>query len=126
MSTTAAEDRATAKLFDSLKPLEDSGDNFSTWKYRQIQIFEYRGLDGYINGSVIKPDETDAIEFEKWKKNERTARMQISMHVGEDVLQHIMDKDSAAEMWKAILAKFGGKGAQSAVHLIHSICRSTS
>jgi hypothetical protein len=36
-----------------------------------------------------------------------------------------MDKSSPAEMWTSILTKFGGKGAQSAVHLIHELTRST-
>ena len=145
--STAAEDRATAKLFDSLKPLEDDGNNFSTWKFRQIQIFEARGLKGHIDGTTKKPIVTPAAvpaamastataatiavtvapseELEKWNKNEQSASMQITMHVGEEVLRHIMDQTSAENMWKAILIKFGGKGAQSAANLIYAICRST-
>jgi hypothetical protein len=83
---TATEDRATAKLIDSLKDLEDDGSNFSTWKYLQLEVFECRGLDSYINGSKKKPDDSDTAELEKWKKNMRTARLQITMHVGPDVL----------------------------------------
>ncbi len=94
---TAMEDHATAKLIDSLKDLEDDGSNFSTWKYLQLEVFEYRGLDGYVNGTVKKPDDSDTAELEKWKKNMRTARLQITMHVGPDVLQHIMDKSSPSK-----------------------------
>jgi hypothetical protein len=75
MSLTAVEDRATAKLFDSLKPLDDSGNNFSTWKYHQLQIFEARELEGHIDGSITEPDKSDADKHREWKKNERTASM---------------------------------------------------
>lgn len=121
---SAAEDRVTAKLFDSLKPLEDDGSNYSTWKFRQLQIFESRGLLGHIEGTTKMPA-TSSTEYDGWVKNERSAKMQITMHVGEEVLRHVMDQPSSVDMWKAILIKFGGKGAQSAANLIYTICRST-
>jgi hypothetical protein len=83
---TATKDCATAKLIDSLKDLEDDGSNFSTWKYLQLEVFKYQGLDGYINGSEKKPNDSDTAELQKWKKNMRTACLQITMHVGPDVL----------------------------------------
>src|SRR5271170_5322976 len=123
MSAPAAEDRATAKLFDSLKSLEDDGSNFSTWKYRQLQIFDARNLMGHINDSVKEPACSSVAEYDEWKRNERTARMQITMHVGEEVLSHVMDKTSALDIWNAVTAKFGGKGAASAANLTRSICQ---
>jgi len=125
MSTTvtAAEDRATAELFDALQSLEDNGTNLSTWMFRQRQIFKARNLLGHIDGTVTKP--SDPAELPKWEKNNDTTCMQISMHVGEEVLQHIMDLSTAKEMWDAILIKFGGDGPQSAAFLIQNICRST-
>lgn len=123
MSTSVAEDRATAKLFDSLKSLEDDGGNYSTWKYRQLQIFDARNLMGHVDGSVKEPDRSSVADYDKWRKNEQTARMQITMHVGEAVLSHIMDKLTAHDMWNAVTAKFGGKGAASAANLIRSICQ---
>lgn len=122
-TVTAAEDRATAKLFDALLPLEDNGTNLSTWMFRQRQIFKARNLIGHIDGTVTKP--SDPSELLKWEKNDDTACMQISMHVGEEVLQHIMDLSTAKEMWDAIIIKFGGDGPQSAAFLIQNICRKT-
>jgi len=122
-TVTAAEDRATAKLFDALQPLEDNGTNLSTWMFRQRQIFKARNLLGHINGEVTKP--SGSAEIPKWEKDDDTACMQISMHVGEEVLQHIMDLSTAKEMWDAIMTKFGGDGPQSAAFLIQNICRNT-
>jgi hypothetical protein len=47
----------------------------------------------------------------------------ITMHVGEAVLSHIMDKKTALNMWNTITTKFSGKGAASAAALIWSICQ---
>ena len=106
MSTiTASEDRATAKLFDALQSLNDDGSNLSTWKFRQHQIFKACNLLSHIDGSKAKP--TDPAKIPTWEKNDGTASMQISMHVGEEVLHHIMDMSTAKEMWDAIMTKFG-------------------
>ena len=120
---TASEDRATAKLFDALQALKDDGTNLSTWKFRQRQIFKARNLLGHIEGTTKKP--VDPADLLKWEKDEDTACMQITMHVSEEVLHHIMDMSTAKEMWDAVLTKFGGDGPQSAAFLIQNICRNT-
>ena len=124
MSTiTASEDHAMAKLFDALQPLNDDGSNLSTWKFCQHQIFKAHNLLSHIDSSKAKP--ADPAELLTWEKNDGMACMQISMHVGEEVLHHIMDMTTAKEMWEAIMTKFSGDGPQSAAFLIQNICHNT-
>jgi len=76
---------------------------------------------GHIDGSVKEPARSSVAEYDQWKRNEQNARMQITMHVGEAVLSHIMDKTTALNIWNAVTAKFDGKGAASAANLIRSM-----
>ena len=121
MSTvTASKDRAMVKLFDALQPLNDDGSNLSTWKFCQHQIFKACNLLSHIDSSKAKP--ADPAELLTWEKNDGMACMQISMHVSEEVLHHIMDMTTVKEMWEAIMTKFSGDGPQSAAFLIQNIC----
>ncbi len=48
-----------------------NGSNWTTWKFQMKHLLLAKGLWGYVDGSVTRPDEGDAngrAEFDKWSQ----------------------------------------------------------
>ncbi|XP_010247743.1 PREDICTED: uncharacterized protein LOC104590708 [Nelumbo nucifera] len=48
-------------------PGKFDGTNYSMWKFHFDFFVEGKGLEGYLNGTVTKQDETEVKAFQQWK-----------------------------------------------------------
>lgn len=102
-----------------IEKLQD-GSQFSMWKFQIKVLLKASEIFGLVNGDRIKP-ERDAANFEAenkiWNKADCKAQKFIVSTVGQQPLQHIMNCETARQMWLKLEAVYEQK-TQTNIHLL--------
>ncbi|KAF5352139.1 hypothetical protein D9758_009247 [Tetrapyrgos nigripes] len=100
--------------------LSKDKNNFPSWKYQFIQTLRMnQGADGYLDGSIIKPDkETEPRAWSNWKANNGSILgfMGLSVEVAEQ--EAIAKAETAQIAWTSLLKRHGQEGPVKQVQLI--------
>ena len=99
-------------------------DNWLGWKQRVMALFQDRDLDGYVDGTILRPvqvgttvDPTIAAEQLAWDKKDKSAQNCIRLTVGDTNMAHILGASTAKQMWdqlKAVRERKGNQGILAA------------
>ena len=72
----------------------DSG--FSTWQRRMKDLLIQQGLHKALGGKSKKPE---SMKLEDWEEMDEKAASAIILHLTDDVVNNIIDEDSACGIW---------------------------
>ena len=131
MSTN--QDSGSNRLYD-IPFLDDSGSNYSTWKYRISTILDIRGLMAIVLGDEkcpleqapdIKDQAAFTLAYEKWKGRDKQAKAQITLTLRDEPLSGVVLCQTAAEVWEKLETRYEGKGQHTVAQLIGEIFRGT-
>ena len=87
----------------SLKIDKLSSTNFHAWKQKIQLVLSLRELDDHIDEDP--PERTDA-SYTAWMKADRKAKAIIGLSLSDEHLEHVIDADTAKEMWQSIMDIF--------------------
>ena len=127
-----------------ISKLKVDGSNYLPWKFRVEQLLRLNQLEEYLDIALEVPDApkssfstsagitTETLPspavmaaYNKWMRGESEALAYITFNIEDEVLQLTMSKSTARETWEIICRKFEGVGAQSAVHLLTKVFRTS-
>src|ERR1700761_51660 len=82
-------------------------DNWIPWKQRMIGILKERGLLGYIEGKVKRPEPVipnvpttdEQMAIDKWDMQDEKAINQIQLAISDAEMAYLSGADTAAKMW---------------------------
>lgn len=99
------------KLFD--------GTNFPHWKFRIGVLLDEYDLKAYIEKdySDVIATETDATIIEKHRQKDRKCKSMIIKRIADSQLEYIKDKESAKEVFDALVHVFERKSISSQIFL---------
>jgi hypothetical protein len=83
------------------------GRDFHLWKFQFLTYAEFRDVNGYFDGSEVKPSE-EAPEEEKrrWKKGDSLARTILLTALDYNQMQLVTTCTTSKEMWDRLKGKF--------------------
>ncbi|XP_018314660.1 uncharacterized protein [Mycetomoellerius zeteki] len=74
-------------------------------------LFEKRDIKGVIDGTIVKPEETQLEAYKLWRKKDSDARYYITSTIDKRFTKHILHCKTATEMWEKICNIFERKSA---------------
>lgn len=74
------------------------GTNFQLWKFQITTALVAKGLKGYVDGSMVKPEAA----FATWTMNNATAMCLISTAVEYSQVEYLITYNTAQEMWNKL------------------------
>lgn len=77
-----------------------NGSNFTNWKFKIQTLLEGANAWAIVTGDEQKPAATT--QTEDWEKRENKAKVLLKMSVKDNVIAHIRDCKSSAEIWTKI------------------------
>lgn len=83
-----------------IEKLDD--DNFDGWKVQMKSVLIHSELWSYVNETVIKPEETKAVELASYNAKNEKALATILLSVKSSQLIHVKNCESAGEAWKKL------------------------
>ncbi|XP_029054776.2 uncharacterized protein LOC114882063 [Osmia bicornis bicornis] len=72
------------------------GTNYSTWKFEVVLALEAKDLLGLVDGTIVKPDET---ELKAYDKKSAQVKMLILNTVAKNLCRNLYNCSTAKEMW---------------------------
>ncbi|KAG2121901.1 hypothetical protein DEU56DRAFT_864709, partial [Suillus clintonianus] len=66
------------RLYD-IPSLENDGSNFQNWKFRARKVLIIRKLWGIVEGSEVKPSDSDPDAVQDWLEKNDEAHAQITL-----------------------------------------------
>jgi len=84
-------------------------DNFEFWKFSMSLLFEKKDIKDVVDGTEVKPEETDVAAHKSWRKKDSDARYYIASTIDKRFTKHILHTKTAKEMWEKICNLFEGK-----------------
>lgn len=118
MAPSTAQATGTApSAYYCIDPLK--GDNWLQWKRRILAVLRDRGLLGQIDGTDKYPTPTDssnptdpeAEKIKTWKARDGQAQTQIELSISDAEMVHILQAQTAKEMWDQLCAVKEPRGA---------------
>uniref|UniRef100_A0A803LQR9 Retrotransposon Copia-like N-terminal domain-containing protein n=1 Tax=Chenopodium quinoa TaxID=63459 RepID=A0A803LQR9_CHEQI len=90
----------------SLVAVQFSGQNFIRWSRSVKRALIAKNKDGFITGSVKKPDVTDK-DFQKWKRADYMVVSWILSSMSADIADDFSYIESSVELWSELQERFG-------------------
>lgn len=92
-------------------------ESWTLWKFQIRVILRASDLWGIVDGTIRKPSETSTNELKLWKANDAKAQKIIVVAIEEEPLMHIINCETAADMWSVLESIYEQKSATS-IHLL--------
>ena len=93
-------------------------DNWHEWKERMQRVFTNCDITGYVDGSVERPSLfDDPGGARNWSKNDAWAQQVIIQNVTSSQMNHVGSKESAKEMYAALVDTHDNTAHQTVTHL---------
>jgi hypothetical protein len=100
----------SSEKFDVMK--FDGSGNFGLWQRRVKDLFLQQGIVKALYGT--KPNGMAVID---WKELEAKAVATIRLCLGDDVMYHVMDKESLAAVWLKLKSRYISKSLMNKLYL---------
>lgn len=100
------------------------GKNYSQWKFRMDLLLEEKQLKIFVESTLddaIKNNKNPGIKEEDMRVREKKCKSLIAQAINDEQLQYVMDKQSAKEMYDALVAMFQRKSITSQLILRRSL-----
>jgi hypothetical protein len=93
-------------------------ENWHEWKDRMKRVFKNCDIIGYIDGSIIRPEDDEfPVGASNWDKNDTWAQQVIIQNVTSSQMNHVGSKDTAEMMYSALSDTHENKAHQTVNHL---------
>jgi hypothetical protein len=112
------------RLYD-IPSLENDGSNFQNWKFRARKVLIIRKLWGIVEGSEVKPSDSDPDAVQDWLEKNDEAHAQITLTLKDEPLNGVLHTMLASDAWTKLCERYEGKGKQSIAYLIGELFRGT-
>jgi len=93
----------------------DGASNYVIWKARISCLLDERFLKVYVNSVVFEP--TDPDQLNKYKGEMANTKRMILDGVKDHIVCHIANRNTAKEMWDALLTLYQGSSEQWEMYL---------
>ena len=105
------------------EPLDDT--NWTVWRDRITRVFTYCGVDGYINGTIKRPDPTsiDPNAATIWDTNNVYAQILITNNISKGQMVHVSRMATSHEIWNSLRSIHETKDYRIAIHIQRSLFR---
>jgi hypothetical protein len=101
---------ADLQSLSSVPKLEINGSNWVIFQTRLKWALEDKQVFGHLDGTAIKPADTEDDEIkEKWQKNKTKARQLLAQKLYDSTLTKLLHETTVAEMWSIITQEYSVK-----------------
>ncbi|KAJ3662741.1 hypothetical protein Zmor_007072 [Zophobas morio] len=96
-----------------------NGNDFAVWKFQMRAYLRYHELLDVVEGMKARPDSGGTSkEQEDWDRKDEKAQFALSCALETNVVRHIMNMKTAAEMWTRLVTIYEQKNKTS-IHILH-------
>ncbi|KAJ3649380.1 hypothetical protein Zmor_021128 [Zophobas morio] len=96
-----------------------NGNDFAVWKFQMRAYLRYHELLDVVEGMKARPDSGGTSkEQEEWDRKDEKAQFALSCALETNVVRHIMNMKTAAEMWTRLVTIYEQKNKTS-IHILH-------
>lgn len=93
------------------------GTNYPTWKVQCKMALMKDGLWGIVNGTEVRPPDTEAAKLEKFSKSSDRALAIIVLAIDPSLLYVIGEPSNPVDVWKKLEDQFQRKTWANKLHL---------
>ena len=90
----------------------DGTGNFGLWQRRVKDLLVQQGMV-----KALLEEKPESMEKTEWKELEAKAVATIRLCLSDDVMYHVMDEDSPAEVWKKLESRYMSKSLTNKLYL---------
>jgi len=83
-----------------------NGDNYVSWSRSMKIALSVKNKLGFIDGSIAKPEISDAVLYNAWNRNNNIVLSWILNSVSKEISSSILFGDSAFEVWKDLEERY--------------------
>lgn len=94
----------------------EGSEGWTLWKFQVRVVLRAGGLWNIANGTAKKPN-TSGRELQEWLSADAKAQRILVISMGEEPMLHIMNCDTAAEMWTFLESVYEQK-SETSIHLL--------
>ncbi|CAN6195794.1 unnamed protein product [Urochloa humidicola] len=108
--------RAEAETKEEIHPLQmphvklEGAESYASWAEHAETILVSRKLEGYILGSIEKPEEENSREGQKWKMTNALVRAWLLSSVSPQIAKQVERIKEVAEIWRLLKGTYSGVG----------------
>lgn len=97
-------ERTMASKVSTVNVTKLDGNNFQLWKFQMNAIFVAAGVDDIVDGTRIKPEQTEIEAAKVWKKDDARIMFLISTAMEMNQVECVLSCKSGREMWTKLSA----------------------
>ncbi|CAK9810851.1 hypothetical protein ANTQUA_LOCUS6656 [Anthophora quadrimaculata] len=90
------------------------GTNYSTWKFEVEIALEAKDLLGFVNGTIVKPDEDKITELKAYGQKSAQVKMIILSTIAQNLRRNLYNCSTAKEMWDKLKDLYGDASEDAA------------
>jgi gag-polypeptide of LTR copia-type len=118
---------AKSGLVPRIDPPLKGPKHWPSWSGRLKWYFKSQEVEGYINGTLKRPNLTlEPENVKNWEKNDVLACAIIVSNLGEGQLMHTNPCNTSHEMWEALRSVHEQRGHQTAINYIRTLFKASA
>lgn len=90
------------------------GTNYSTWKFEVVIALEAKDLLGFVDGTIVKPDEGETAELKAYGQKSAKVKLIILNTVTQNLRRNFYNCSTAKEMWDKLRDLYGDASENAA------------
>uniref|UniRef100_A0A8R7TRJ0 CCHC-type domain-containing protein n=1 Tax=Triticum urartu TaxID=4572 RepID=A0A8R7TRJ0_TRIUA len=116
ISKQASSSKSEAEIKEEIHPLQmphvklEGPENYVSWAEHAETILVSRKLEGYIIGTVEKPEEEGSKEGQKWRATNALVRAWLLSSMSSQIAKQVERIKDASEIWRLLKGTYSGVG----------------
>lgn len=116
ISKQASSSKSEAEIKEEIHPLQmphvklEGPENYVSWAEHAETILVSRKLEGYILGTVEKPEEEGSKEGQKWRATNALVRAWLLSSMSSQIAKQVERIKDASEIWRLLKGTYSGVG----------------